>query len=79
VLDSLSARSKERYVPPYAIALVQAGLGERDAMFASLDKALAGHDVHLIYLPVDPKWDQYRSDARFIALLGRWKAMSRQE
>jgi len=71
VLRKLEADSLERYVPPYAMALVHAGLGERDAVFEWLDKAFGARDVHLIYLPVDPKWDPYRSDARFTALLAR--------
>jgi len=71
VLRKLEADSHERYVPPFAMALVHAGLDERDAMFEWLDKAYAARDVHLIYLPVDPKWDPYRSDPRFVALLAR--------
>lgn len=55
VLRTLDAAARERYVPPYAMALVHAGLGERDAAFAGLDKAFDARDVHLIYLPVDPK------------------------
>ena len=58
-------------MPPYAIALVHAGLGERDAVFEWLDKAYDARDIHLIYLPVDPKWDPYRTDPRFIDLLAR--------
>jgi TolB-like protein/Flp pilus assembly protein TadD len=71
VLATLEAAARERYVPPYAIALVHVGLGERDAAFASLERAYAARDVHLIFLPVDPKWDAYRQDPRFIALLSR--------
>ena len=71
VLRRLEADAGERYVPPYAMALVHAGLGEREAVFEWLDKAYAGRDVHLIYLPVDPKWDEYRADPRFNALLAR--------
>jgi TolB-like protein/DNA-binding winged helix-turn-helix (wHTH) protein/Flp pilus assembly protein TadD len=71
VLRLLAARSRERYVPPYAIALVHAGLGERGAALEWLDKAYSERDVHLIFLPVDPKWDPYRADARFAALLAR--------
>jgi TolB-like protein/Tfp pilus assembly protein PilF len=71
VLRTLDDVARQRYVPPYAMALVHAGLGERDAVFAWLDKAYAARDVHLIYLPVDVKWDPYRSDARFAALLAR--------
>jgi TolB-like protein/DNA-binding winged helix-turn-helix (wHTH) protein/Tfp pilus assembly protein PilF len=69
LLRTLDAASHQRYVPPYAFALVHAGLGDADAVFASLDKAFAVHDVHLMYLPVDPKWDPYRDDPRFKALV----------
>ena len=44
---------------------------QEEAVFEWLDKAYAARDVHLIYLTVDPKWDAYRSDARFGALLVR--------
>ena len=71
VLRRLEADAGERYVPPYAMALVHAGLGEREPVFEWLDKAYAARDVHLIYLPVDPKWDPYRADPRFNALLAR--------
>lgn len=71
VLDALQARSRQHYVPPYAFALVHAGLGDRDAAFEWLDRALDVRDVHLIYLTVDPKWDDYRPDPRFDALLKR--------
>jgi TolB-like protein/DNA-binding winged helix-turn-helix (wHTH) protein/Flp pilus assembly protein TadD len=71
VLRKLEADAAERYVPPYAMALVHAGLGEREAAFAWLEKAYDVRDVHLIYLTVDPKWDPYRSDARFDKLLVR--------
>jgi TolB-like protein/DNA-binding winged helix-turn-helix (wHTH) protein/Flp pilus assembly protein TadD len=71
VLRRLEALSRERYVPPYAMAIVYAGLGEQQAVFDWLDKAYAARDVHLIFLPVDPKWDPYRRDSRFEALLAR--------
>ena len=71
ILRTLESLSRERYVPPYAIALVHAGLGERDAVFASLDRAYEARDVHLVFLPVDPRWDAYRSDPRFRALVER--------
>jgi TolB-like protein/DNA-binding winged helix-turn-helix (wHTH) protein/Flp pilus assembly protein TadD len=71
VLSRLEADSRERYVPPVAMALVHAGLGEREAVMEWLGKAYDARDVHLIYLPVDPKWDPYRADPRFQALLTR--------
>jgi Flp pilus assembly protein TadD len=71
VLTALDAASRDRYVPPYARALVHAGLGETDAVFARLDEACEARDVHLIFLTVDPKWDPYRKDPRFRAVLDR--------
>jgi len=71
VLRRLESDSRERYVPPGAMALVHAGLGEREAVMEWLAKAYDARDVHLIYLPVDPKWDPYRVDPRFQALLTR--------
>jgi TolB-like protein/DNA-binding winged helix-turn-helix (wHTH) protein/Flp pilus assembly protein TadD len=71
LLAGLEARSREHYVPPYAMALVHAGLGDRDAVFEWLTRALEVRDAHLIYLPADPKWDAYRSDPQFDALVKR--------
>ncbi len=71
VLHTLEAISRERYVPPYAAALVHAGLGQKESALGWLDRAYEARDVHLAFLPVDPKWDPFRSDPRFIALLCR--------
>lgn len=71
ILAMLEDISRERFVPPYAIALVHAGLGELEQTFEWLERALAAHDVHLTFLSIDPKWDAFRSDARFMDLLRR--------
>ncbi len=71
VLNTLEAVSRERYVPPYAAALVHAGLGQQNASLEWLDRAYEAHDVHLMLLPVDPKWDAFRDDSRFLALIER--------
>jgi TolB-like protein/DNA-binding winged helix-turn-helix (wHTH) protein/Flp pilus assembly protein TadD len=71
VLGILESAAASRYVPQYAIALVHAGLGEHAAALAALDRAVTERDVHAIFLTVDPKWDDYRADPRFTALLDR--------
>jgi DNA-binding winged helix-turn-helix (wHTH) protein/TolB-like protein/cytochrome c-type biogenesis protein CcmH/NrfG len=71
VLRTLEHPVDSHYVPPYAMALVDLGLDDRDATFAALEHAYAIRDVHLIYLPVDAKWDPYRTDVRFAALLAK--------
>jgi TolB-like protein/DNA-binding winged helix-turn-helix (wHTH) protein/tetratricopeptide (TPR) repeat protein len=71
VLAMLEAASRSRYVPRYAMALVHAGLGDRAAALDALERAAVERDVHMIFLPVDPKWDAYRSDPRFGGVLAR--------
>jgi len=71
LLGALEMASQQRYVPPYAIALVYAGLGDRDAVFEWLDRGYGARDVHMMFLTVDAKWDPYRSDPRFQDLLAR--------
>jgi hypothetical protein len=71
VLRTLESIARERYVPPYAIALVSAGLGDRDAVFEWLGRGKSLGDVHMVFLPVDPKWDPFREDPRFADLLDR--------
>jgi TolB-like protein/Tfp pilus assembly protein PilF len=71
VIQTLQSISKERYVPPYAMALIHAGLNESEKTFEWLERALEVRDVHLIFTPVDPKWDAIRDDARFKNLVKR--------
>ena len=71
VLKTLEAASRERYVPKYAMAFITLGLGDKDATFEWLERALAEHDVHLMFLTVDPKWDPLREDPRFKSILKR--------
>jgi tetratricopeptide (TPR) repeat protein len=71
ILRTLEALAAARYVPPCAAALVHAGLAEADAAFAALERAFAARDVHLAYLPQDPKWQCLRGDPRFAALVAR--------
>ena len=67
-MESISAL---RYLPPCAAALVHAGLRDGDAVFEWLERAYAARDVHLVYLPADPKWEALRADTRFAALVAR--------
>ncbi len=70
-LGALEQRAQKGYVPPYAIAMAYAGLGEADAALEWLERAYRARDIHLVFLPVDPRWDALRGDARFGALIAR--------
>jgi len=71
VLRTLEQGSRERHIPRTGLALVYAGLGERERMFEWLEKAYSAQDENLVFLPVDPRWDAYRDDPRFVALVAR--------
>lgn len=72
-LADLKALSNRRYVSPYSIALIYAGLGERERepAFAWLEKAYEDRSSLMIYLKVEPMLDSLRSDPRFADLLHR--------
>lgn len=71
VLTMLESVAREHYVPPYATALIHAGLGQHDQALDWLNRAFEMRDVHLAFLANDVKWDPLRRDPRFIALLQR--------
>lgn len=70
-VTALEQTATSRYVPPYAIALGYLGLQQADAMFQWLDRAYDARDVHLVFAPVDPKWDPYRGERRFQDVIRR--------
>jgi DNA-binding winged helix-turn-helix (wHTH) protein/TolB-like protein/Tfp pilus assembly protein PilF len=71
LLESLLKSSVERYIDPYTIALVYNGLGEHDEAFAWLERAYAQHSKGMVFLNVEPKWNNLRSAPRFQDLLRR--------
>jgi TolB-like protein/Flp pilus assembly protein TadD/class 3 adenylate cyclase len=71
MLDELKTVPPGRYVPPCNIALVYAGLGDREQAFSFLERACDERDVRVTLLKVDPRWDLLRSDPRFQAILKR--------
>src|SRR5436190_18806700 len=71
VLDELKTSSDQRYIPPVNIALVHNGLGDQNEALSQLEKACDDRDVRLPLLKVDPRWDSFRSNPRFVAILKR--------
>jgi tetratricopeptide (TPR) repeat protein len=70
-LEALKRLSKDRYVSPYWIALVYAGLGNSEAAFEWLEKAYLERSGGMVWLATEPQWDNIRSDSRFQDLLRR--------
>ena len=71
VLEELQGLSKQRYVSPYHLAMVCAGLGERDTTFLWLEKAFGDREGRLTILKFAPEFDSLHSDPRYADLLRR--------
>jgi tetratricopeptide (TPR) repeat protein len=71
MIEELKAASKQSFVPALFIALVYAGLEDKDQAFTWLDKAFEERFNRLAYLKVEVLWDPLRSDPRFTDLLRR--------
>lgn len=69
LIKELAERSKRSYVSPYFTAVIYAGLGKKDLAFHWLEKACREKTCWLVYLRVEPRLDELRSDPRFIDLL----------
>jgi hypothetical protein len=71
MIRKLKERAQKDKVGTYEVALVYAGLGEKDQAFEWLERAYRVHDKGMLFLKIDPPLDPLRSDPRFQDLLRR--------
>ena len=71
VLSQLTEQTQKKYVSPFYVALVYAGLHENKQALDWLEKAYADHANAIIFLKVDPALSGLRSEPRFQDLLRR--------
>jgi len=71
VEEQLKELAKRRYVSPYHFAVITTGLGEPATALDYLEKAADERFNWLVFLKVEPLFDNLRSEPRFKALLGR--------
>ena len=71
ILAEIEGRWKRRYFSPIDVALIYAGLGDKDGAFAWLGKAYEARDPQLIWVNVEPELKSLRADTRFKDLLHR--------
>jgi tetratricopeptide (TPR) repeat protein len=70
-ISKLEEHVQKSGIGRYEIALVYAGLGEKDEAFTWLEKSYDARDKGLTYLKIDPCMDPLRSDPRFARMLQR--------
>ncbi len=71
LLSEMKDLSVRQYVPADRIALIYAGLSDKDEAFAWLEKAYDERSFNMTWLKVEPRWDSLRSDPRFADLVRR--------
>jgi TolB-like protein/DNA-binding winged helix-turn-helix (wHTH) protein/Flp pilus assembly protein TadD len=71
ILAQMLEQSKKRYVSPFYVSIVYAGLHENEKAMDWLEKAYTDRSNAIIFLKVDPDFDGLRSNPRFQALLRR--------
>lgn len=60
-----------RYASGYAIAVIHAGLGDRERALSALEAAYRERSHWLVWLKRDPRWDEIRAQPRFQELVRR--------
>ena len=71
VLNDLQQLQEQRYVSPYTVAAIYAGLNDQQEAFKWLDKAVEERDIWLMNLKVDPVFSKLRSQRKFTDTLAR--------
>ena len=71
ILKKLEAVSRQQYVSPLEVALVYAGVNNRETALAWLEKADAEHDIELYGLARERRAEPLRSDPRFQGVVQR--------
>lgn len=71
ILEELQRSAKTKYVSPYYLAMVYAGLGEKNKAFEWLERAYVDKEGRLTILKFVPEFDTLHTDSRFANLLRR--------
>ena len=71
ILEEMLASARTKYVSPYDIAVIHAGLGDQDQAFEWLNKAFEEHSAFMVYMSSDPRLLPLRLEPPFQDLLRR--------
>jgi serine/threonine-protein kinase len=71
LIKGLANRKPKQHVSPACLGIYEAAIGRPDKMFEFLDDAWSERDPYLTRVAAEPYFDPYRSDPRFVALLGK--------
>ena len=69
IIEELKELSKYRYIAPYYIATIHAGLGEKDEAIKQLRLAKEDRFMGMVWLKVNPRFDNLRGEPDFVKLM----------
>jgi tetratricopeptide (TPR) repeat protein len=69
LLHNLEESAKKSYVPPYSIAILNAGLGDKTKALEWLGRAFQDRSLRPVWLKFDPRLNGLRQDAELISLI----------
>jgi tetratricopeptide (TPR) repeat protein len=75
ILERLKGLSERRYVSGLYLAIIYAGLKDKDRALEYLNKAFESRHPGLVLIRVDPIFDDLRTDDRFKQLVKRFEPM----
>jgi len=65
MIEQLNHESLHGYVPPFNLAIVYLGMGDRERALDGLEKAYAAHSQWMTFLKMDRIFGPLRSEPRF--------------
>ncbi|MEJ7847959.1 MAG: winged helix-turn-helix domain-containing protein [Pyrinomonadaceae bacterium] len=68
ILSEMKKDSETRYVPAYTLAEVYNVLGDTGKALEYLEKGIVEKDVRMVFLKIDPMWDNLRAEPQFAAV-----------
>jgi tetratricopeptide (TPR) repeat protein len=68
-LERILESAGEIYVSPYNVAMIYNGLGDREETLRWLERGFRQREPRMVFLKVEPKWNNLRSEPRFIELM----------
>jgi DNA-binding winged helix-turn-helix (wHTH) protein/TolB-like protein/Tfp pilus assembly protein PilF len=69
IVEQLKTDSSKRYITPYGLAEIYAGLKEKELALTHLEKAAAERSWWLVSADVNPRFDGLRNEPRFLKIL----------
>jgi TolB-like protein/Tfp pilus assembly protein PilF len=76
IISELKAPSGKRYAAAHDVAIIYAGLGDKEQALRYLDQAVTRREADVLDIKMEFAWEPLRSDVRFQALLRKSGLMS---